>query len=116
MTVLPFTRPLEVDGAAPVTDDLSGGDVDWRVFAECSRTDPEAFFDDDAGTRAVAKRVCAGCPVRLLCLSEALQLAAGGERVWGVWGGMDERDRRRLSRGQQRSIIAEAAWFLTDAA
>jgi len=41
-----------------------------------------------------ARAVCAGCPVRLECLNEALS-----QRIeWGVWGGMTERERRRLLR------------------
>lgn len=35
-----------------------------------------------------------GCPVRALCLAEALD-----NRIeWGVWGGLTERERRQLLR------------------
>lgn len=41
-----------------------------------------------------AKSVCAGCAVRGPCLEEAL---ANGE-VYGIWGGLTERERRRFRR------------------
>lgn len=49
------------------------------------------FYGETTADRAPAKDVCAGCPVRLDCLTAALER---GE-VWGVWGGCDEVDLRR---------------------
>jgi len=75
--------------------------MSWWNRAAC-RKDPaaaDAFFPaKDGGTRT-AKRICAGCPVREPCLDYALD---NGER-WGVWGGLSERERRRLKR---RSRVA----------
>lgn len=110
MTVLPF--PARAQDAF----DLDVDPTDWREMAECTRTDPEAFFADDASTTEFAKRVCDDCPVRVLCLGGALQLAAEGERVWGVWGGLDERQRRKLSRSERRLILTQASIILADAA
>ena len=56
------------------------------------RRDP--FFPEKGQPTRVAKRICAPCPVRTECLEYAL---AAGER-WGVWGGLSERERRRLKR------------------
>jgi WhiB family redox-sensing transcriptional regulator len=67
---------------------------DWRSAALCAQTDPELFFPEKGGSPAPALRVCRVCPVRLPCLAFAL---AGDERH-GVWGGLSERERRRVRR------------------
>jgi WhiB family redox-sensing transcriptional regulator len=68
------------------------GDAMFMQSGLCAQTDPEAFYPERGyGTRA-AKAVCAACPVRPECLAYALER---GER-FGVWGGMSERERRRL--------------------
>ena len=66
-------------GAAPPV-------ADWRDYAACRHADPELFFPiGTAGAGLVqadrAKRVCAGCPVRAVCLDWALTT---GQDV-GVW-------------------------------
>ncbi|MBN9759900.1 Sporulation regulatory protein WhiD [Pseudonocardia sp. Ae406_Ps2] len=57
---------------------------------------PTAEPDSPAHTRQVAraKRVCAGCPVLDACREHALTV---GEK-WGVWGGLDEQERRAIRR------------------
>jgi WhiB family redox-sensing transcriptional regulator len=65
---------------------------DWRAEALCAQTDPEVFFPERGGSPAAAKAVCRVCPVRVPCLAFAL---AAGE-VFGVWGGLTGRERRRL--------------------
>lgn len=64
----------------------------------CAETDPDAFFPEKGGSNGPAKRVCKGCEVRLECLRFALD---HGERH-GVWGGLGERERRRLAVSQRR--------------
>jgi hypothetical protein len=44
-----------------------------------------------------AKRICASCPERLPCL----QWAIDTDQAFGVWGGMTERERRKMKRGQR---------------
>lgn len=44
--------------------------------------------------RDLADRLCAGCPVRSECLE--LELRVGGAESVGVWGGLNEDDRRAL--------------------
>jgi len=66
----------------------------WQEEALCAQTDPEAFFPEKGGSTREAKRVCGRCDVRGECLSYAL---AHDER-FGIWGGLSERERRRLKR------------------
>lgn len=67
----------------------------WQERALCAETDPEAFFPEKGGSTREAKRICMGCEVRDECLEYAL---AHDER-FGIWGGLSERERRRLKRG-----------------
>lgn len=66
----------------------------WQSRALCAQTDPEAFFPEKGGSTREAKRVCLSCEVRVECLEYAL---AQDER-FGIWGGLSERERRRLKR------------------
>jgi len=76
-------------------DDLAVTDApQWQERALCAQTDPEAFFPEKGGSTREAKRICAGCDVRAECLDYAL---AHDER-FGIWGGLSERERRRLRR------------------
>ena len=70
------------------------GPLAWQQHALCAQTDPEAFFPEKGGSTREAKAVCQACPVREDCLEYAL---ANDER-FGIWGGMSERERRRLRR------------------
>jgi WhiB family redox-sensing transcriptional regulator len=78
--------------------DMESDDEDddqWQERGLCAQTDPEAFFPEKGGSTREAKRICQGCEVRDRCLEYAL---ANDER-FGIWGGLSERERRRLKRG-----------------
>jgi len=75
-------------------DPGDGQEPDWQERALCAQTDPEAFFPEKGGSTREAKRICSGCEVRPECLEYAL---AHDER-FGIWGGLSERERRRLRR------------------
>ena len=81
--------PERIEVAPATTDDQ------WQERALCAQTDPEAFFPEKGGSTREAKRICMGCEVRDACLEYAL---AHDER-FGIWGGLSERERRRLKRG-----------------
>lgn len=66
----------------------------WQERALCAQTDPESFFPEKGGSSKEAKRVCYGCDVRGECLEFALRR----DERFGIWGGMSERERRRLRR------------------
>ena len=86
---------------SPWTDLSPAGDASWRLEALCAETDPEAFFPEKGGSTRDAKRVCSGCTVR----SECLEFALANDERFGIWGGLSERERRRL-RLQQRTHLS----------
>lgn len=69
-------------------------DQEWQERALCAQTDPEAFFPEKGGSTREAKRICAGCEVRPECLEYALE----HDERFGIWGGLSERERRKLKR------------------
>jgi WhiB family transcriptional regulator, redox-sensing transcriptional regulator len=73
----------------------------WRQDALCAETDPEAFFPDKGGSTREAKLVCRGCSVR----GECLEYALANEERFGIWGGLSERERRRV-RLQRREPLS----------
>lgn len=66
----------------------------WQERALCAQTDPEAFFPEKGGSTREAKQICTGCEVRSECLEYALEK----DERFGIWGGLSERERRRLKR------------------
>jgi WhiB family redox-sensing transcriptional regulator len=89
------TRPHLSLVAVPYEPELETEDNQWQDRALCAQTDPEAFFPEKGGSTREAKRICLGCEVKDQCLDYAL---AHDER-FGIWGGLSERERRRLKRG-----------------
>ena len=69
-------------------------DNGWQERALCAQTDPEAFFPEKGGSTREAKRVCLTCDVRQECLEYALQ----NDERFGIWGGLSERERRKLKK------------------
>lgn len=65
--------------------------------APCEETaDPDAWWPEvGRNPDDVVLRACTGCPAVDACLAYAL---AAGEDDGGVWGGLTERQRRRLRR------------------
>jgi WhiB family redox-sensing transcriptional regulator len=106
---VPHTNPGPAQFVAPARPQLSlvplqerfdvesddEDDEQWQERGLCAQTDPEAFFPEKGGSTREAKRICQGCEVRDRCLEYAL---ANDER-FGIWGGLSERERRRLKRG-----------------
>ncbi|AEI11634.1 transcription factor WhiB [Cellulomonas gilvus ATCC 13127] len=100
-TVLGFPSDVHAPAQAPTSNVLSlfgtpddDGPMGWQERALCAQTDPEAFFPEKGGSTREAKKVCTGCDVRAECLEYAL---ANDER-FGIWGGLSERERRKLKR------------------
>ena len=66
----------------------------WAAYAACRNADPDVFFPGSESEAEDALRICRGCPVIEECRDWALDMRIR----YGVWGGMTERDRRRVLR------------------
>ncbi len=90
-----MTNPIESLAEADLTSIFGlPEDGGWHERALCSQTDPEAFFPEKGGSTREAKKICVGCEVRGECLEYALE----HDERFGIWGGLSERERRRLRR------------------
>lgn len=71
-------------------------DWSWRDDAVCAGLDPDLFFPERGASSGEAKAVCRGCPVRSECLEHAMSVP----EKFGIWGGLSEKERRRLRRSK----------------
>ena len=73
----------------------------WRAKGACRGSDALIFYppSDDDSLAVTAKEICSHCPVRKPCLEFALST----REKHGVWGGLTERERRRVLRQRRRS-------------
>jgi len=85
---------LGVPGVRREVDEVEDTALSWQTDALCAQTDPEAFFPEKGGSTRDAKRICTTCDVRSECLEYALQ----NDERFGIWGGLSERERRKLKR------------------
>jgi len=90
-----------------IADQRTRDSLAWTEQAACSDALPDLFFpvsEFGAAEEQIteAKRICAGCPVRIDCLDHAL---SRGEAS-GIWGGTTERERRHLRR--RRAALRQA--------
>ena len=75
----------------------------WWDEANCLGVDPDLFFPERGASTREAKAVCRGCVVS----DECLEYALSNSEKFGIWGGMSERERRRVRR--QRALTKRAA-------
>jgi WhiB family redox-sensing transcriptional regulator len=76
--------------------------LDWTDLAACRGSEGALFFSPEVAERKeertererLAKRLCAGCPVRDDCLDAAIDR----HETYGIWGGMNELERRAFLR------------------
>lgn len=79
----------------------------WHAQAKCRGMDAKLFFpgqgefmehrDRGGGyTRSPVRAICESCPVQEECLE------AGLHERFGIWGGLTERERKRLRRARRR--------------
>jgi len=90
-----FVDPVKlgVPGARPLDTEVEG-QLAWQADALCAQTDPESFFPEKGGSTRDAKKICTSCEVR----SECLEYALANDERFGIWGGLSERERRKLRR------------------
>jgi WhiB family redox-sensing transcriptional regulator len=84
------------------SSERSTAENEWQDLANCLGVDPDLFFPERGASTKEAKEVCRGC----------LEYALGNGEKFGIWGGMSERERRRIRR--QRAL-ARAAVSSADA-
>ena len=92
-----FVDPVKlgVPGVRRIRAEIADDDLlAWQADALCAQTDPEAFFPEKGGSTRDAKKICTTCDVRSQCLDYALQ----NDERFGIWGGLSERERRKLRR------------------
>lgn len=65
---------------------------EWHDEARCNGVNGDMFFPERGEATEEAKRICFYCPVKLECLTYALDKNI---KV-GTWGGRSERERRRM--------------------
>jgi WhiB family transcriptional regulator, redox-sensing transcriptional regulator len=83
--------------------------AEWWSHAACQYADPDLFFPIAASGPALkqvsgAKAVCARCPVRTDCLRYALDAGS----LQGIWGGLNEEERRRLRQREAKARMRAA--------
>ena len=81
----------------------------WQHYAACRGADASHFFapnyfekrSQKQAREAVAKALCARCPVRVDCLEYALEI----RETHGIWGGLNEMERRAVLRERTREAV-----------
>jgi hypothetical protein len=76
----------------------------WCANGLCIGEDPELFFPSHGDPGTEAREICAACPVRDDCLRYATQADENG-----IWGGLDQDERRNLKGRQHRRKAAHQA-------
>jgi hypothetical protein len=89
------------------------GSTRWRRDAACVGRDPELFYPVEEDPRQHArinraKRVCAGCPVRGVCLADVMASEDPSLR-WGVTGGLSPAERSALFEARRAGVDRKAA-------
>lgn len=72
-------------------------DTSWMLFANCRGMDPELFFPPRGASLEPIREVCRSCACQKACADYAIN---NGE-VFGVWGGLSERERRRIRKARR---------------
>lgn len=81
---------------------MISSELDWANAAACRGVDRSLFYsldlnetrDERLERERGAKRICAGCIVR----DDCLRIALDQHESYGIWGGLNELERRALRR------------------
>lgn len=65
----------------------------WKERANCKKKEVDFFADDIRGIKR-AKAFCNQCPVAAECLQNSINF----EEIYGVWGGLSQRERSKYHR------------------
>ena len=77
-----------------IVEDLIGGMPSWTEEANCKGADADLFFPERGASTRTAKAICRACTVQ----DECLEYAVENSEKFGIWGGLSERERRRVKR------------------
>ena len=77
-----------------ILDELIGGMPLWTEEANCKGADADVFFPERGASTRKAKSICRACTVQDDCLEFAIE----NSEKFGIWGGLSERERRRIKR------------------
>lgn len=85
------------DPAAPT---LTGERFAWHQDAACTGMAQSLFYPAVGEDTREAKAVCEHCPVRGLCLADAMRLETSASPTYrhGILGGLSARERSKLAR------------------
>jgi WhiB family transcriptional regulator, redox-sensing transcriptional regulator len=89
--LLPIVMP------APTAPSLG----EWPGRGLCVGEDTEVFFPSGGDPGTDAREICAACRVRDECLNYAIDADE-----FGIWGGLDQDERRNKRRRQRRKAAA----------
>ncbi|GAB2824619.1 hypothetical protein GCM10027022_13920 [Alpinimonas psychrophila] len=89
-----FIDPVRLGVPGARQPEIDDNPLAWQADALCAQTDPESFFPEKGGSTRDAKKICTTCEVRNDCLEYALS----NDERFGIWGGLSERERRKLRR------------------
>lgn len=89
--LVPVTMPV------PVSLPLG----DWHRRGFCAGEAPAVFFPSHGNPGTKAREICVNCVVQRDCLEYATEADE-----FGIWGGLDQQERRNLGRRQRRRVTA----------
>jgi WhiB family redox-sensing transcriptional regulator len=101
-----IASPVDATEEPPALPLLGLGQMpEWMERGLCAQTDPESFFPEKGGSTREAKSICATCPVAAECLDYALD----NDERFGIWGGLSERERRKVKQALREDAGLEPA-------
>ncbi len=90
ITAQPREQATSALGSGALANSISP--EEWMRKGLCTTVPPSTFFPSDGAGVHLAKKICAECPVKEVCLQYALEARIDH----GIWGGESERERRRI--------------------
>lgn len=76
-------------------------DDSWKQQGACRGADPNLFYPTRGEDTGPPKAICHTCPVEQICAEYAIRYHEDN----GIWGGLSERERRRIRR--RRNLAAQ---------
>lgn len=77
----------------------------WRPYAACLHLPVDVWFTSPGEDVTILRKVCGACPVRILCLEDAMTAERVPSDTHGMRGGLTAYERNKLRR--QRATAAQ---------